>query len=312
MVPSTAWSLTFGRSARTVARLSFSALATLAVTSSGALAQPASFMTAPPSTGTIYACVSTLPGLTKGIVRLVGATESCRWAEVKISWAAQGPAGPQGAAGPQGPVGPQGQPGAPGAAGPEGPQGPIGPEGPQGPKGDKGEDGKDAPVAYGVGAVSVKRGTSGPSVWAYYSTRLGSPLGLDLTNAIGGDTTGGAFRFTCRDTHVTCELSIGAATLSDIDGELVYVYPRVLMQKQDFNNGGPQTYCEYGDGSVNALPAQVLTQVTTSTPTYTPLALNIGGSADCAGPDPAAGNVMTIKVGPGYYDVFTTFVFKKQ
>ena len=39
--------------------------------------------------------------------------------------------------------------------------------------------------------------------------------------------------------------------------------------------------------------------------------INIGGSADCSGPVPTAGDVAVITVGPGYYDVFTTFLFKK-
>jgi|GEM_PF-5160204 len=38
--------------------------------------------------------------------------------------------------------------------------------------------------------------------------------------------------------------------------------------------------------------------------------INIGGSADCSGPVPTAGDVAVI-TGPSYYDVFSTFVFKK-
>jgi hypothetical protein len=178
-----------------------------------------------------------------------------------------------------------------------------------------GPAGTDAPVAYGVGAVSVKRGAAGtPAIWGAYSTRLGSPLGADLVSsqaAVLGDTASGAFRFTCRDTHAVCEVSIAAATLSNTAGETVYVYPRVLMQKQSYTSGGPQTYCEYGDGSTGAAPAPVPTQVSTATPVYTPLLINIGGSADCSGPVATAGDVSVITVGPGYYDVFATFVFKK-
>jgi hypothetical protein len=125
------------------------------------------------------------------------------------------------------------------------------------------------------------------------------------------DTAGGTFRFTCEDTVVVCEVSVAAATLSNSAGETVYVYPRVLMQRQDYSTAGPQNYCEYGDGSTGALPALVPTQTTTATPTYTPMLINIGGSADCSGPVPAAGDVAVITVGPGYYDVFATFVFKK-
>ena len=160
------------------------------------------------------------------------------------------------------------------------------------------------PVAspYGVGTVSVKRGTGAASIWAAYSTQLGSPV---------ADTAGGTFRFTCDDTHGVCEVSVAAATLSTTAGETVYVYPRILMQRQDYFTAGPQNYCEYGDGSVGALPILVPTQITTTTPTYTPMVINIGDSADCSGPVPTAGDVAKITVGPGYYDVFTTFLFKK-
>lgn len=172
-------------------------------------------------------------------------------------------------------------------------------------------DDGDGASRYGVGTVSVQRGTGAAAIWAMYSTTLGSPLGADLTNGVGGDTTGGAFRFTCRDTHAVCKVSVAAAVLSNKAGEQVYVYPRVLIQKQDYFTAGPQQYCEYGDGSDGAAPKLVLSQKSTATPVYTAMKVNIGGSADCSGPDPTAGDVAVITVGPGYYDVFTTFVFKK-
>ena len=74
---------------------------------------------------------------------------------------------------------------------------------------------------------------------------------------------------------------------------------------------GPQSYCEYGDGSAGSLPALVPTQASTPTPLYSSLFINIGGTADCSGPVATAGDVSVITVGPGYYDVFATFVFKK-
>lgn len=177
---------------------------------------------------------------------------------------------------------------------------------------DSGESGASkGPPAYGVGTVSVQRGAGAASIWAMYSTTLGSPLGADLTNAIGGDTASGAFRFTCRDTHAVCKISVAAATLSPKAGVTIYVYPRVLVQKQDYFTAGPQQYCEYGDGSDFAAPKAVPTQKTTSTPSYTAMNINIGGSADCGGPVSTSGDVAVITVGPGYYDVFTTFVFKR-
>jgi len=222
---------------------------------------------------TLGACVNS----TNGNMRLASGPSVCKNSEVFVQWNVLGPAGAPG------------DPGAPG------------------------QPGADAPIAYGVGTVNVKRGATGTAAaWAAYSTRLGSPLGADLSSGVTGDTAGGAFRFTCNNTtHGVCEVSVAAATLSAVAGETVYVYPRVLIQKQSYTAGGPQSYCEYGDGSTNALPALVPTQASTPTPIYTPMLINIGGSADCAGPVSTAGNVSVITVGPGYYDVFATFVFKK-
>ena len=153
-----------------------------------------------------------------------------------------------------------------------------------------GQPGLNAPPPeYGVGAVNVKRGGGTVATWARYSTPLGSPLGADLTNGVGGDTAGGTFRFTCSTTHGVCEVSVAAATLSTTAGATVYVYPRVLIQRQDYNTGGPQTYCEYGDGSTGAIPVAVPTQLTTTAPVYTPMQINIGGSADCSGPVAVSG-----------------------
>ncbi len=190
-----------------------------------------------------------------------------------------------------GPVGPQGLRGLPGRGGPIGPIGPVGPQGPPG---------VDGAVDYGVAAVSVQRGAGSPAIWATYSTRLGSPV---------GDTTGGAFRFTCSTANAPCKLSVAAAVLSGTAATM-YVYPRVLMQRQDYVTAGPQHYCEYGDGTgPSSGSAPVVTQASTSTPVFTPLAINIGGSADCGGPVPTAGAVNEITVPAGYYDVFSTFTF---
>ena len=148
---------------------------------------------------------------------------------------------------------------------------------------------------YGVAAVAVQRGASPPTPWAVYSTEIGSPV---------GDTASGTFRFTCTTSQAPCRVFIGAAYLTKHKGE-VAVYPRVLIQRQDYAGGGPQTYCEYGDAPLQVVPAQE----STSTPDFTPLTIHIGGSADCGGPDPTAGEVTHITVPAGYYDVFSTFVF---
>jgi len=229
----------------------------------------------------IHACVQR----NSDDVRIVGVNEQCRNREVAVHWAIVGPQGPQG---------PQG---APGASGASGAAGAAGLDGLPGAPGAPGAPGVDAPAAeYGVAAVSVQRGAAAALVWARYSTRLGSPV---------GDTTGGAFRFTCSTANAPCRVSIGAAVLSNAP-DAVGVYPRVLIQRQDLN-AGAQYYCEYGDGGVTA----VASQASTSLPTYTPVSVHIGGSADCGGPVPTAGLIPEITVPAGYYDVLTTFTFIK-
>lgn len=152
---------------------------------------------------------------------------------------------------------------------------------------------------YGVATVNVSRGGAPATVWATYSTLLGSPV---------GDTTGGVFRFTCSTANAPCKVSVGAAVLSDSAGG-AQVYPRVLIYRQDYNSGGPEVYCEYGDGSTGSAPLALAKQASSATPAYAPVPLNIGGSADCSGPDPTAGDVNQITVPAGYYDVHSTFAF---
>jgi hypothetical protein len=151
---------------------------------------------------------------------------------------------------------------------------------------------------YGVASVWVSRGGTPATAWATYSTLLGSPV---------GDTTGGVFRFTCSTANAPCTVAVKAAVLSD-SADAASVYPRVLIYKQDYNAGGPEVYCEYGDGSTGSLPLALTAQASTSTPAYTAVPLNIGGSDDCglAGP---AGDLNQITVPAGYYDVKSTFTF---
>jgi hypothetical protein len=146
--------------------------------------------------------------------------------------------------------------------------------------------------------VWVSRGGNPATAWATYSTLLGSPV---------GDNTGGVFRFTCSTANAPCTVAVKAAVLSD-SADPGSVYPRVLIYKQDYNVGGPEVYCEYGDGSTGSAPLAVTPQAPTSTPVWTAVPVNIGGSDDCglAGP---AGDVNQITVPAGYYDVKSTFVF---
>jgi hypothetical protein len=152
---------------------------------------------------------------------------------------------------------------------------------------------------YGVATVSVARGGQPPTVWATYSTLLGSPV---------GDTTGGVFRFTCSTANAPCTVSVGAAVLSEDTGS-AQVYPRVLIYRQNYDTGGPEVYCEYGDGSTGSAPLALGKQAPSETPAYLPVPLNIGGSADCEGPVATAGDVPVITVAAGYYDVHATFAF---
>jgi len=158
---------------------------------------------------------------------------------------------------------------------------------------------KGGRVAYGVATVNVSRAGAPATAWATYSTALGSPV---------GDNTGGVFRFTCSTAMAPCTVSVAGAVLSRSAGTAA-IYPRILIYRQDYNSPGPESYCEYGDGSTGALPLALTKQPLSSTPTYTPVPVNIGGSADCGGPVATAGDVNQITVPAGYYDVHSTFVF---
>ncbi len=149
--------------------------------------------------------------------------------------------------------------------------------------------------------MNVSRGGEPATAWATYSTALGSPV---------GDNTGGVFRFTCSTANAPCTVSVAAAILARKAGTGA-VYPRILIYRQDYVSGGPEFYCEYGDGATTESgPFELAKQPLSSTPTYTPVPVHIGGTADCSGPVPTAGLVNQITVGAGYYDVHSTFVFQ--
>jgi hypothetical protein len=175
-------------------------------------------------------------------------------------------------------------------------------QGQQGATGATGATGNPGPAwtpTYGIAQVLVQRGTGDPAEWASYSSTLGSPN-------LRGDTTGGSFRFTCRDSYVTCKVSVKAMVTNGQGA----VYPRLLIYKQDYFNPGPEVYCEYADGVTNDAPGYGL--VGTS---FTPLTLGIGGTLDCPGSTqayPANGVANSIDVPAGYYDVQATFYFKQQ
>lgn len=122
------------------------------------------------------------------------------------------------------------------------------------------------------------------------------------------------FRFTCSTANAPCKVSLSGAFLSDAAGTLG-IYPRVNIQRQDYVTPGFQKYCEYGDGSFTVTTpdgfAPVAAQPGSPAPVLTAFPVHIGGSADCGGPNPASGAVPEITVPAGYYDVFSTFVFRK-
>ena len=204
-----------------------------------------------------------------------------------------GPAGPAGLNGTNGTNGTNGIDGATGPAGPAGIAGPAGPAGAPGAAGAPGLNGLNAPATqYAVGYVLVGRAGGAPTPWASYSTSLGSPF---------GNTASGTFRFTCR----TAPCVVSLAAQSTAAG--VTVWPRVMIYKSDINTGQIFGQCEYGDGvSSTSAHGPVNT-------TFTPLTVNIGGSLDCGAGAlqtyASPGDVSSIVVPAGYYDVQSNFTF---
>jgi hypothetical protein len=152
-----------------------------------------------------------------------------------------------------------------------------------------------------VANVLVSRGGAAPTIWAQYATPLGSP--------VGNNAASGVFRFTCTSAKAPCAISVTAAVLGSTDHT---IYPRVLVYNAGDGNGqgAALTTCEYADGSSGAAPLTIGHQPSSASPIYSAVPVNIGGSADCgivpAGP---AGDVATIIVPNGYYDVHSTFTF---
>jgi hypothetical protein len=136
-----------------------------------------------------------------------------------------------------------------------------------------------------------------------YSTALGSPL---------ADTTGGTFRFTCAADQIPCFVAVKAAALSDGAGTVLF-YPRVSISKDGTQATAPQprTYCEYADGSGLTGFATLTKQPKSATPTYEPVSLDIGSSADCFGVTGGlpGGIVDRIEVPEGFYNVTTSVAF---
>jgi hypothetical protein len=283
----------FGR--RALAVLLLSGVIVIAAVSTG-------YATIPSSGHVFTACV--LKNL--GNVRIIDTSLSrlnpqshCSTLEQQVTWNGLGTPGPQG------PKGDKGNKGDAGNTGPIGLTGPIGPTGPQGPSG---ANGAPAPTPdYGVANVLVQRGTAAATIWAQYSTPLGSP--------VGNNVAGGSFRFTCSSAKAPCLISTQAAVLGSADHS---VYPRLIIQKDGDGNGGDTdlAMCEYLDGATNELPQSIAHQASSASPSFTAVIGNIGGSADCGiastvvstAPDGTM-NVAAVSVPNGYYNVTSTFTF---
>ena len=80
--------------------------------------------------------------------------------------------------------------------------------------------------------------------------------------------------------NAPCTVAVKAAVLSDSAGTAAF-YPRVLIYRQDYNAGGPEVYCEYGDGSTGSAPSPSLSSRSLEHADLHSGAVNIGGTADC-------------------------------
>jgi hypothetical protein len=197
-----------------------------------------------------------------------------------------------------------------GPAGPAGARGPAGPAGAQGPQGPSGSG--NAPE-YGVVNMRVSRGGNSPTIWATYSTQIGSPVGA---------TTGGTFRFTCSAAQAPCKVSIAAAVLSRRTGA-AHLLPTVLIHKED-GPLAPIVFCEYAQSANNSGALNKIMRVPMNTrpgAITTPLEMGVGSTLDCGPtgqPFTPGSSVKEIWVPAGpngssaFYDVTSTFSFTKK
>lgn len=167
----------------------------------------------------------------------------------------------------------------------------LGPKGDTGARGPVGATGPAAVATYGVARISVARGSSPASVWATYSTSLGSPV---------GDTAGGTFRFTCSAANAPCTISASASST----GTGTTVYPRIDVTRATLDNDA-ETNCEYADGVDNDGASATLTS------TDTTLKLGVGSTQSCGDQQTSTPSavVSSVSVPSGYYDVAGTFTF---
>jgi hypothetical protein len=186
-------------------------------------------------------------------------------------------------------------------AGTKVPTGPKGDPGKNGTNGTNGKDGKDGTNAqalpYGIALVNVSRGGAAATTWATYSTTIGSPV---------GDTASGTFRMSCSAAKAPCVITVQA--YSTTAG--VTVYPRVDINREDTNDV-PAGNCEYGDGTDNNGSSSPELSHDSTSPSN--IKLGIGGTLDCGSAQtyPTDGIATEIDVPAGFYDIASTFTFKK-
>ena len=185
----------------------------------------------------------------------------------------------------------KGQTGLTGKTGATGAQGIAGKDGADG---KNGTDGKDAQaLPYGIAHINVQRGSGNAVTWESLSTTLGSPE---------SDQASGSFRFSCSAAQAPCKVSVTAyATTSHVS-----LYPRIIIEGEDYNTGAPIGNTEYADGINNNGGTLALTGSPQD------VSLGIGGSleANAGQTYPSNGVVSSIWVGQGRYNVDSTMIFK--
>jgi len=88
------------------------------------------------------------------------------------------------------------------------------------------------------------------------------------------------------------------------------VYPRVDINREDTNDV-PAGNCEYGDGTDNNGSSSPELSHDSTSPSN--IKLGIGGTLDCGSAQtyPTDGIATEIDVPAGFYDIASTFTFKK-
>jgi pilus assembly protein FimV len=204
-------------------------------------------------------------------------------------------------------VGPAGPAGAPGAKGDTGAAGTPGVAGAAGTNGKDGKDGVDAQaLPYGVALLNISRGGAAATTWGSFGTTLGSPAPM-------GDQASGNLRMSCSAAQAPCVVSLKAyvgthtgAPLASVAG--MKTYPRINIDSTDFDAGGPETSCEYVDGTTNDGGSVAVGNGSANAAT---VPLGVGGTLDCNESQtlPAGGVVTELSLPKGRYNITVTEYF---